>query len=186
MAHKDFVITTKLEGFISLKPSGKFNNCRIGFTLTDKEFEEFEAEYEAAVASETAALLAKTPGARVGQDPQPWGEDGCIKYSYGNPDPGPEDSKKPDFLWVHGPDNLPFDLETPVRSGSIVQLAVRLIPYTFGKKVGLSLRVRAGKIIKAVSVGEAPPPVSSKEAADIFGSTPLSEGYEDDDDDVPF
>ena len=36
MSNKDLhIITTRLEGFISLKPSGKYNNCRIGFTLTD-------------------------------------------------------------------------------------------------------------------------------------------------------
>lgn len=184
MSHKDFIITTRLEGFISLKPSGKFNNCRIGFTLSDEEFEQFEAEYQKAIDSETKNLLAKAPGTRVGTDPQPWGEDGCIKYSYGNPDPGPEDSKKPDFLWVTGPDNLPFDLETPVREGTTVQLAIRLKPYTFGKKVGLSLRIRAGKILKAVSIGEAPAPVSTKEANDIFGSGPASEAP--DADDIPF
>lgn len=182
--HTDVTITTTLEGFISLKPSGKFNNCRIGFTLTDEEFEEFEDEYTKAIELGTQEILTKTPGARVGQDPQPWGEDGCIKYSYGNPDPGPEDSKKPDFLWVHGPDNLPFDLETPVREGTKVQLAIRLKPYVFGKKAGLSLRIRAGKILNVVSRGEAPKPVTADEAADLFGSGPEGDTVEADD--IPF
>jgi hypothetical protein len=185
MSNKDtIVITTRLEGFISLKPSGKFNNCRIGFTLSDEDFQRFEEEY--AKALEWGATKIK---GRVGHEPQPWGEDGCIKYSYGNPDPGPEDSKKPDFLWVTGPDNLPFDLETPVREGTEVQLAIRLKPYVFGQKCGLSLRIVAGKILRLVSAGEAPPPVTPDEAADLFGTGPLDadgalDGLEDDD--IPF
>lgn len=184
LKHTDFVLTTKLEGFISLKPSGKYNNCRIGFTLSDEEFEKFEAEYTKAIEAGTAEITSKHPGSRVGVEAQPWGEDGCIKYSYGNPDPGPEDSKKPDFLWVHGPDNLPFDLSTMVLEGSTVQLAIRLKPYVFGKKVGLSLRVRAGKIISVVSKGQAPPPVTADEAADLFGAGPV--GAPEADDDSPF
>lgn len=180
MSNKDLhIITARLEGFISLKPSGKFNNCRIGFTLNDEEFELFEAEYARAL--EWGATKIK---GRVGHDPQPWGEDGCIKYSYGNPDPGPEDSKKPDFLWVTGPDNLPFDLETPIREGTQVQLAIRLKPYVFGSKCGLSLRVVAGKILKAVSQGDAPSPVTAEEAADLFGAGPA--GEPEDEDDIPF
>jgi len=177
MSNKDLhIITTKLEGFISLKPSGKFNNCRIGFNLTDEEFEAFEAEYAKALQWGATKLAGK---GRIGQDPQPWGEDGCIKYSYGNPDPGPDDSKKPDFLWVTGPDNLPFDLDTPVREGTTVQLALRLTPYVFGTKCGLKLRVVAGKILKAVSQGEAPEAVTADEAADIFGVGPVAAAQED-------
>lgn len=171
------IITTRLEGFISLKPSGKFNNCRIGFTLNDEEFEAFEGEYARAL--EWGATKIK---GRIGHDPQPWGEDGCIKYSYGNPDPGPEDSKKPDFLWVTGPDNMPFDLETPVREGSKVQLAIRLKPYVFGSKCGLSLRVVAGKVLKAVGHNEAPESVTQEEVANLFGAGPV----DDEGDDLPF
>jgi hypothetical protein len=182
MSNKDLhIITTKLEGFISLKPSGKFNNCRIGFTLSDAEFETFEDEYVNALQWGADKLAGK---GRIGQDPQPWGEDGCIKYSYGNPDPGPYDSKKPDFLWVEGPANLPFDLSTPVREGTTVQLAIRLKPYVFGSKCGLSLRVVAGKIVKLVSQGEAPEPVSKEEAASLFGAGPVA--APEDDDDIPF
>jgi hypothetical protein len=185
MSNKDLhIITTRLEGFISLKPSGKYNNCRIGFTLTDEEFAAFEDEYSKALEWGAAEITKKDKSARVGHDPQPWGEDGCIKYSYGNPDPGPEDSKKPDFLWVTGPDNLPFDLETPVREGTKVQLAIKLKPYVFGKKCGLSLRVVAGKILQVVSQGEAPAPVTADEAADIFGTGPV--GAPEEDDDIPF
>ena len=182
MSNKDLhIITTKLEGFISLKPSGKFNNCRIGFNLSDEEFETFEAEYERALVWGATKLAGK---GRIGHDPQPWGEDGCIKYSYGNPDPGPEDSKKPDFLWVYGPDNLPFDLSETVREGTKVQLAIRLKPYVFGTKCGLSLRVVAGKILSVVSQGQAPEPVSAAEAADLFGAGPVATAEEDDD--IPF
>jgi hypothetical protein len=184
LKHTDFVLTTRLEGFISLKPSGKYNNCRIGFTLSDEEFDKFEAEYTKAIEAGTAEIISKYPGSRVSVEAQPWGEDGCIKYSYGNPDPGPEDSKKPDFLWVHGPDNLPFDLSTTVYEGSTVQLAIRLKSYVFGKKVGLSLRVRAGKIISVVSKGQAPPPVTKDEAASLFGAGPVLEPEANDD--IPF
>jgi len=181
MSNKDLhIITTKLEGFISLKPSGKFNNCRIGFNLSDEEFETFEAEYERALEWGATKLAGK---GRIGHDPQPWGEDGCIKYSYGNPDPGPDDTKKPDFLWVHGPDNLPFDLTETVREGTKVQLAIRLKPYVFGTKCGLSLRVVAGKILSVVSQGQAPEPVSAEEAADLFGAGPVPAA---EDDDIPF
>jgi hypothetical protein len=182
MSSKDlYIITTKLKGFISLKPSGKFNNCRIGFTLSDEEFETFEAEYEKALVWGATKLAGK---GRIGYDPQPWGEDGCIKYSYGNPDPGPEDTKKPGFLWVHGPDNLPFDLTETVRAGTKVQLAICLKPYVFGAKCGLSLRVVAGKILSVVSQGQAPEPVSAEEAADLFGAGPVAVAEEDDD--IPF
>jgi hypothetical protein len=177
---KPRIITTKLEGFISLKPSGKFNNCRIGFTLSDEDFNAFEEAYTEAMAWGRTKLAGKS---RITEEPQPWGEDGCIKYSYGNPDPGPEDSKKEDFLWVSGPDNLPFDLETPVREGTTVQLAIRLKPYVFGNKVGLSLRVVAGKIVKLVSQGSAPEPVTAKEVADLFGSGPVAEA---EDEGLPF
>lgn len=180
MSNKDLhIVTTKLEGFISLKPSGKYNNCRIGFTLNDEQFQLFEAEYARALEWGAAKITG-----RVGHEPQPWGEDGCIKYSYGNPNPGPDDSKKPDFLWVHGDDNLPFDLETSVREGTTVQLAIRLKPYVFGSKCGLSLRIVAGKILKLVSQGDAPEPVSKEEAAELFGASPVA--VPEDDDDIPF
>lgn len=178
------IITTKLEGFVSLKPSGKYNNCRITFTLPDEDFETFEEEYSKALAWGTPQIKG-----RVGHDPQPWGEDGCIKYSYGNPNPGPEDTKKPDFLWVVGPDNVPFDLGTPVREGTKVQLAIRLKPYIFGSKVGLSLRIVAGKILNLVSAGDAPAPVTADEAADLFGTGPddADTGNEvPEEDDIPF
>ena len=186
MSNKDLhIITTRLEGFISLKPSGKYNNCRIGFTLSQGEFETFEEEYANALHWGAQKIKEKTPGARITHEAQPWGEDGCIKYSYGNPDPGPEDSKKPDFLWVSGPDNLRFDLSENVREGTKVQLAIRLKPYVFGNKVGLSLRVVAGKILSLVSQGQAPEPVSAKEAADLFGAGPVADPVADDSD-IPF
>jgi hypothetical protein len=185
MSNKDLhIITTRLEGFISLKPSGKFNNCRIGFTLSQEEFEAFEAEYAKALVWGAQKIKEKDPKARITHEAQPWGEDGCIKYSYGNPDPGPEDSKKPDFLWVAGPDNLPFDLSEAVREGTKVQLAIRLKPYVFGNKVGLSLRVVAGKILSVVSQGQAPEPVTAEEAADLFGAGPGASP--EDDDNIPF
>jgi hypothetical protein len=184
MAITPIIINAKLEGFISLKPSGKFNNCRIGFTLSQDDFEKFEAEYANALEWGATKIKEKDPKARITHEAQPWGEDGCIKYSYGNPDPGPEDSKKENFLWVTGPDNLPFDLSTPVREGSKVQLAIRLKPYVFGNKVGLSLRVVAGKILTVVSEAQAPEPVTAEEAADLFGAGPAVDPEEDDD--IPF
>jgi hypothetical protein len=185
VSNAPIIINAKLEGFISLKPSGKFNNCRIGFTLSQEDFEKFEAEYASALDWGAKKIREKDPKARITHEAQPWGEDGCIKYSYGNPDPGPEDSKKPDFLWVTGPDNLPFDLATPVREGSKVQLAIRLKPYVFGNKVGLSLRVVAGKILTVVSEAQAPEPVTAEEAADLFGAGPAVDP-EEGDDDIPF
>lgn len=185
MSTPPIIITTRLEGFISLTPSGKYNNCRIGFTLSQEQFEQFEAEYNKALSWGAPKIREKTPGARITNEAQPWGEDGCIKYSYGNPDPGEGDSKKEDFLWVTGPDNLPFDLSQMVREGTTVQLAIRLKPYVFGNKVGLSLRVVAGKILQVVSQGQAPEPVTLKDAADLFGAGPVAEA-EADDSDIPF
>lgn len=183
MSNKNIhVITTKLEGFISLVPSGKFNNCRIGFTLSDEDFDKFEAEYEKAKVWGANQLKGK----RIGYEPQPWSEDGVIKYSYGNPDPGPDDSKKPSFLWVVGPDNLPFDLSTPVREGTKVQLACRLKPYVFGSKVGLSVRIVAGKILEVVSQGgNVDEPLGVDEVADIFGTSGSAAPIPDNDD-IPF
>ena len=175
------VITTTLEGFISLTPSGKFNNCRIGFTLDQDTFDLFEAEYANSLVWGASKLAGKS---RIGQDPQPWGEDGQIKYSYGNPDPGPEDSKKEDFLWVIGPDNKPFDLETIVRAGTKVQLAIRLKPYVFGTKCGLSLRVVAGKILEIQPFNEVPESVTAADVASIFAANPVVEAP--DSDGLPF
>jgi hypothetical protein len=43
MSDTRFIITTSLEGYINaLVPSGKFNNCTIGFKVPDEYLTKFE------------------------------------------------------------------------------------------------------------------------------------------------
>ncbi len=50
MSDTRFIITTSLEGYINaLVPSGKFNNCTIGFRIPEEELPKFDAAYEQAL-----------------------------------------------------------------------------------------------------------------------------------------
>ena len=50
MSDTRFIITTSLEGYINaLVPSGKFNNCTIGFKVPDEYLTKFEDAYQKAL-----------------------------------------------------------------------------------------------------------------------------------------
>lgn len=188
------LITTTLKGYINaLKPSGKFNNCTIGFVIPKEDLETFEATYERAL----AWGAAKMAGKRHTQELQKWDESGYVKISYGGPD-----TSHGLFPWVDT-QGLPIPLDTDIREGTTVRLIVDLKPYVFGSKVGLSLKVRGAQVLKLVSGGGSDAgDLSTDDVATLFGTT---EGYKanapnfepsedalaaagevDEDDDLPF
>jgi hypothetical protein len=103
MSDGRFVITTTLEGYINaLKPSGKFNNCTIGFRIPEEQLPEFDAVYEQSL----EWGKNKMAGKRFTSELPKWDESGLVKVSYGG------DSNTPMFL----------SLSRPYRSGPIHHL----------------------------------------------------------------
>jgi hypothetical protein len=172
MSDNLLIVTTELEGFINaLRPSGKFNNCTISFRLSPEDLEIFDAKYQAGLAWGAKQL----DGKRHTQELPKWEEDGFIKYSYGKADPEPGFTSKPSFLWVDA-DNKPIPLDTPLRAGTVVQLAIDLKPYIFGTKVGLKFTIKGARVLKAVLLGQAVDvEVDESNVADIFGA-PVAAG----------
>ena len=143
MSDGRFIITTTLEGYINaLKPSGKFNNCTIGFRIPEEELPKFDAVYEQAL----EWGKNKMAGKRFTAELPKWDESGMVKVSYGG------DSSTPMFPWIDT-DGVPVDIDTQVWKGTLVKLIVDLKPYVFGSKVGCSFKVRGAQILKLVSSG---------------------------------
>ena len=192
MSDTRFIITTSLEGYINaLVPSGKFNNCTIGFRIPEEELPKFDAIYEQTL------KWGKTQmdGKRYTSELPKWDENGFVKVSYGG------ESTSPMFPWVDT-DGVPIDLDTQVWKGTVVKLIIDLRPYKFATKVGLSLKVRGAQILKLVSGGGSDSGgLDEDSVAALFGKTegfksgsPSFEPAEDpgqgpvgyDEDDVPF
>lgn len=143
MSDGRFIITTTLEGYINaLKPSGKFNNCTIGFRIPEEELPKFDAIYEKAI----KLGKNKMDGKRFTTELPKWDESGMVKVSYGG------DSKNPMFPWIDT-DGVPVDIDTQVWKGTLVKLIIDLKDYQFGSKVGCSFKVRGAQILKLVSSG---------------------------------
>jgi hypothetical protein len=186
---KPYIIQTKLEGYVNaFKPSGKFNNCGFSFTIPDKDLDFFEDEYQKALKWGANKLAGK----RHEKALQKWDESGLVKYSYGGPE-----SSAPLFVWVDSKGEPVEDLD--LREGTVVRLAIALKPYVYGNKVGLSLKVVGGQIIKAVTgSGSDAGSLDEEEVASLFGEVegfdqsdpqyrPTEEqSEEDDDEDAPF
>ena len=192
MSDTRFIITTSLEGYINaLVPSGKFNNCTIGFRIPEEELPKFDAIYEQTL------KWGKTQmdGKRYTSELPKWDENGFVKVSYGG------ESTSPMFPWVDT-DGVPIDLDTQIWKGTVVKLIIDLKPYVFGPKVGCSLKVRGAQILKLVSGGGSDSGgLDEDSVAALFGKTegfksgsPSFEPAEDpgqgpvgyDEDDVPF
>ena len=186
MSDLRFVITTTLEGYINaLVPSGKFNNCTIGFRIPDDYLDKFEASYNQAL----ELGKNKMAGKRFTAELPKWDEEGMVKVSYGG------DSTSPMFPWVDT-DGVPIDLDTQIWKGTVVKLIVDLKPYVFAQKVGCSVKVRGAQVLKLVSgSGSDSGGLDDTGVAAIFGKTegfkasspsfePNLVGYNSDD--VPF
>jgi hypothetical protein len=143
MSDTRFIITTSLEGYINaLVPSGKFNNCTIGFKVPDEYLTKFEDAYQKAL----EWGKNKMAGKRFSAELPKWDEEGFVKVSYGG------ESSTPMFPWVDT-DGVPIDLDTQIWKGTVVKLIVDLKPYVFGQKVGCSVKVRGAQVLKLVSGG---------------------------------
>jgi hypothetical protein len=143
MSETRFIITTTLEGYINaLKPSGKFNNCTIGFKIPEDQLAEFDAVYEKSLEWGKNRMAGKRFTAELPK----WDEEGMVKVSYGG------DSSSPMFPWVDT-DGVPIDLDTPIWKGSVVKLIIDLRPYVYATKVGCSLKVRGAQVLKLVGSG---------------------------------
>jgi len=191
MSDNRFIITTTLEGYINaLKPSGKFNNCTIGFRIPEEDLGKFDACYEQCI----AWGRNKMNGKRFTEELPKWQEDGFVKVSYGGEEGAPM------FPWVDT-DGVPLDIDTPVWKGTVVRLIIDLKPYVYATKVGCSFKVRGAQVIKLVSSGGSDSgELSSEDVAGLFGSVDgfksgapsfkpdqadeTGPGY--DDDDLPF
>ena len=143
MSEGRFIITTELEGYINaLRPSGKFNNCTIGFKVPAELLPEFDATYEKALEWGKNKLNGKRFTAELPK----WDEEGFVKVSYGG------DASSPMFPWVDT-DGVPIDLDTPIWKGTVVKLIVDLRPYVYASKVGCSFKVRGAQVLKLVGSG---------------------------------
>lgn len=176
---KPYVIQTRLEGYINaFKPAGKFNSCGFSFTIPEQDLAHFEGEYEKAL----AYGATKFAGKRHEKALQPWDEEGFVKYQYGgsekDKDTGVEKPRKAGlFVWVDSKGVPVRDLD--LREGSVVRLAITVKPYIFGNKVGLSLRVVGGQILKAVTgSGSDAGTLDEAEVAGLFGEV---EGFDQSD-----
>lgn len=192
MADNQIIITTTLDGYINaLKPSGKFNNCTIGFKLTADQLEEFDKKHGKCL--EWAAN--KFNGKRHEKALPKWDEEGYIKYSYAG-----EDSP-PAFPWVDAKGNL-IPHNTQIRSGTVVRLIVLVSPYIYGNKGGSKFRILGAQVIKLVTQGGSDAgSLDSDQVASLFGEVDGfsvddpnfqpeeggdEPGEDDSDDDVPF
>jgi hypothetical protein len=162
MSDTRFIITTKLEGYINaLKPSGKFNNCTIGFRIPEEVLEKFDAAYEQSL----EWGKNKMAGKRFTTELPKWDEEGMVKVSYGG------DSSSPMFPWVDT-DGVPLDLDTQIWKGTIVKLIIDLRPYVYATKVGCSLKVRGAQVLKLVSSnGSDSGGLDESEVASLLGKT---------------
>lgn len=162
MSDGRLVITTTLDGYINaLIPSGKFNNCTIGFRIPEEELPKFDAIYEQAL----EWGKNKMAGKRFSAELPKWDDSGFVKVSYGG------DSTSPMFPWVDT-DGVAVDLTTQVWKGTVVKLIIDLRPYVFGQKVGCSLKVRGAQILKLVSSGGSDSGgLDETEVAAFFGKT---------------
>jgi hypothetical protein len=142
------LIRTKLDGFIRLDaPGGKFNNCSFEFKIPEKNLPWFEEQYENAI----EWARNNFDGKRMEEAIEPWEEDGLVKYSYGG------DTSRPFFSFVDAEGECLTAAEAKgVGKGSEVILSIRVKPYIFGKKGGLSLRVLGGRILNLVPFGDEP------------------------------
>lgn len=192
MSDGRFIVTTTLEGYINaLKPSGKFNNCTIGFKIPEEQLPEFDATYEKALEWGKNKLAGKRHTCELPK----WDEEGFVKVSYGG------DSSAPMFPWVDT-DGVAIDLDTPIWKGTVVKLIIDLKPYVYASKVGCSLKVRGAQVLKLVgSGGSDSGGLDEAEVASLFGKvegfktgSPSFEPAEDpgqgsasyDDDEIPF
>lgn len=162
MSDGRFIVTTTLEGYINaLQPGGKFNNCTISFSLPADVISDFDAAYEKAI----EWGKNKMDGKRFTTELPKWDENGLIKVSYGG------DSTTPMFPWIDT-DGEPISLDTPVWKGTVVKLIIDLKPYTYGNKVGCSLKVKGAQVIKLVgSGGSDGGTLDDSDVASIFGKT---------------
>jgi hypothetical protein len=160
MSDGRFIFTTTLEGYINaLRPSGKFNNCTIGFKIPEELLPEFEAVYDKAIAWGKNKLAGKRHSIEL----QKWDEEGFVKVSYGGEQSGPM------FPWVDT-DGVPIDLDTQIWKGTVVKLIVDLKPYVFASKIGCSVKVRGAQVIKLVSGGGSDSGgLDESEVASLFG-----------------
>lgn len=143
MSDGRFIITTTLEGYINaLKPSGKFNNCTIGFRIPEEVIPEFDAVYEKALEWGKNKLAGK----RFTCELPKWDEEGLVKVSYGG------DSSAPMFPWVDT-DGVVIDPDTPIWKGTVVKLIIDLKPYVYASKIGCSLKVKGAQVLKLVGSG---------------------------------
>lgn len=155
-----FIITTTLDGYINaLKPSGKFNNCTIGFKIPEDVLPEFDATYEKALEWGKNKLAGKRFTAELPK----WDDEGFVKVSYGG------DSSSPMFPWVDT-DGVPLDLDTQVWKGTVVKLIIDLKPYVYASKIGCSFKVRGAQVIKLVSSGGSDSGgLDESQVANLFG-----------------
>ena len=192
MSDSRFIITTTLEGYINaLVPSGKFNNCTIGFKIPEEDLDKFDSAYQRAL----DWGKNKLDGKRFSAELPKWDESGFVKVSYGG------ESSNPMFPWIDT-DGVPIDLDTQIWKGTVVRLIIDLKPYVFASKVGCSLKVRGAQVLKLVSGGGSDSGGLDEDGvAAIFGKTqgfktnsPSFEPAEDpgegpvgyDDEDMPF
>jgi hypothetical protein len=113
MSDNRFVFATTLEGYINaLVPSGKFNNCTIGFRIPDELIPKFDEQYENALEWGKNKLAGKRSTAELPK----WDESGFVKLSYGG------DSNNPMFPWVDT-DGQPIPLTTQIWKGTKVRMS---------------------------------------------------------------
>ena len=161
MSDNRFVFATTLEGYINaLIPSGKFNNCSIGFRIPDELIPEFDQQYENAIEWGKNKLSGKRSTAELPK----WDESGYVKLSYGG------DSNNPMFPWVDT-DGQPIPMNTQIWKGTKVRLIVDVKPYVFTTKIGLSFKVKGAQIISLSSGnGYDSGDISDDDVVAIFGS----------------
>ena len=158
-----FIFTTTLEGYTNaLVPSGKFNNCTIGFKIPNELLPEFDEMHEKCL----QWGANKFNGKRHEKALPKWEEDGFVKVSYGG------DSNSPMFPWVDA-EGEPLDPSTQIWKGTVVRLIVDVRPYVYAQKAGSSLKVRGAQIIKLVSSGGGSDAggLDADEVANLFGKT---------------
>lgn len=160
-----YKFTTTLEGFVNVyEDSGKFNTRGFHFIIPADSLAKIEDDRIDLINS-----IKSKESKRLGDGVPVWGDDGKMKYSYGQGDGVRKPIPEPVFVDSTG---VPIEKAVlkDVRSGTKVNILLRQKPYAFGS-FNTSVRVIGVQIIElatgngSVDSGN----LSAEEVAGMFG-----------------
>lgn len=137
-----YTFNTTLEGFISIaEDGGKFNNRTFAFKIPAAELEKINADR-----LELIDWIKSKDNKRLPEGLPAWGDDGLVKYTYGEGDGSRKPKPAPIFVDAEGEVCSKETLRS-VRKGTKVRVILQQKPYGIGT-FNTSIRIVGVQIIE--------------------------------------